>query len=278
MEENYNLGQTPQGGFQYNGGIGYVAIPFDIDRAEYIAYCFKQGRVSIKTEDGGFINRCPISIDLLNWIVFPDKPEQNGSVVTWTLESVHKQPMINGILLSTDEINDLKENEFKIGRKFNDNFVFISGSPQKEYHSVVLKGVKKPKYIVRILNDDNNAERIEEIQGTTKTFTKKSYENSSNESIKHKVFKKNANENVEVEHLITAKGNYFKGEEFVINDGKEQMTLGNTLKDFLDELIDTIASSTVTTSIGQMPLLNASQISALKQKTENILSKIGKLD
>lgn len=278
MEENYNLGQTPQGGFQYQGGIGYIAIPYDLDRDEYISYCFRQGRVSIKTEDGGFINRCPISIDLLNWIVFPKKPEENGSVVTWNLESVHKHPMINGILLSTDEINDLKENEFKIGRKFEDNFVFISGSPQKQYHSVVVKGDKKPKYIVRILNDDNNAEKIEEIQGTTKTFTKKSFENSSNESIKHKVFKKNANENIEMYHLITLNGHYFKGDEFVINDGKEAMALGDTLKEFLDEFIDTVASSTVATGIGTMPLLNASQISALKAKTENILSKIGKLD
>lgn len=278
MEENYSLGQTPNAGYQYQGGIGYVAIPSDLDREQYIALCYKQGRVSIRTEDGGFINRCPISVDLLNWIVFPNKIEENGSVVTWTLEPTHKQPMINGILLSNNDILDIKEHEFKMGRKYEDNFIFISGSPKKEFHSVVVSGEKKPKYIVRVLNKNNDSEKIEEIQGTSKTIVVKELEQISNASIKTSVLKQDAQETIEVYHLQTLNGNYFKGDEFVINDGKEAMALGDTLKAFLDEFIDTVASSTVTTSIGQMPLLNASQITALKQKTENILSKIGKLD
>jgi hypothetical protein len=273
---NYNLGQTPQGGYQYPSGIGYIVIPYDLDRDTYISTCFRQGRVTIRTEDGGFINRCPISVDLLNWIKFPTDFKTRGSVVTWSLEPIHKQPIINGILLSNEDVSDLKEHEFKLGRKLDDNHALISGSPKAEYLSVTVKGKKAPKLIFRVLNDQNLAQKIEEIQGTYEATYNSKAEIKSLESIKHSIV--DQNEEKEVYHLQTIEGNFFRGDKFIINDGKEAMVLGNVLKTFLDKFIDTVAASTVTTSIGQMPLLNAQQIIALKKETESILSEIGKLD
>jgi len=55
-------------------------------------------------------------------------------------------------------------------------------------------------------------------------------------------------------------------------EGEEPMVLGSKLETLLNNLIEEISSSTVSTSLGQMPLLNATSIAKLKKDVKGILS------
>lgn len=65
----------------------------------------------------------------------------------------------------------------------------------------------------------------------------------------------------------------------VLNDGKESMVLGDTLKDLLGELIDEISKMTVGTAVGPSTVpTNVPQFQAIKLKLEQFLSKKSKLE
>jgi hypothetical protein len=63
--------------------------------------------------------------------------------------------------------------------------------------------------------------------------------------------------------------------EILFGDEKvsEPLILGNSWKDFMDSFIEEIGKSTVSTGIGQMPLLNAANILKFKLQLEKLLSK-----
>ena len=57
-------------------------------------------------------------------------------------------------------------------------------------------------------------------------------------------------------------------EKLKLGDGKENVVLGNTFKDLFDELLTEISNITITTSIGQMPVINKIKFEELKLKTK----------
>ncbi len=65
---------------------------------------------------------------------------------------------------------------------------------------------------------------------------------------------------------------------FNINDGNENFILGQTFKQLFDNFIDTVSKTTVSTVMGQMPILNAEQVAEFKNETKNILSQVGFID
>ena len=65
---------TANADYKYTVGRGYIALPVDLERAQYIRDCYKNNQVCILTEEGGFLTRLPISPEILNFIEFPRTP------------------------------------------------------------------------------------------------------------------------------------------------------------------------------------------------------------
>ena len=101
-------------GEYYTGGTGYIAIPGDIDRDQYLRDCYLNKRVSIITEDGGFINRVRIGVLALGAISFPQSPKEKGSEVVYVLDESRNTLVIVDVL--DDRIGSLLEGQLKLER------------------------------------------------------------------------------------------------------------------------------------------------------------------
>jgi len=272
-----SVAQTQIEGERFNCGIGFIAIPSDIDREVYIRSCYKQNRVSIKTRDGGFINRVPVGKNCINLIEFPLTFKDSGSPVVWVNEPNHNQPIIIEVLNKDEEYFDLVEHQSRFIRKYKNNLVEIVSSPKNSYIGITVDSEDDSEIYLNVYNKNKTGKLNITVQGDV---------NISTEGIVN--FEQNiafVSETTNDEDTTktcrftqTDEEQVFEGKIFRLNSGSESMLLGNMTKKFLDSFIDEVAKSTVTTALGQMPLLNSLQIKTLKNRTEELLSEVGFLE
>ena len=268
---------TPIDGYKWAAGIAYVAIPKDLSREEYIASCYKQGLISIRTEDGGFYNRVPVDKQTFNFIEFPETSDENGSVVVYITEPIHQQPMVVGIVSANNQLTDLKEHQFKFKRIFKDNFVEIVGSAKGGYVGINVDAENDAEVFININNQNKDAKLNINVSGSVEIHSSKDmvlsrYGEYMNETTDEE------DESINSYHKQTVTTNEFQNEKFIINDGEEPITLGNSLKDILDDLFDLLSKATTVTMLGAQPLSTAVQIGKLKARTDAILSKVSFTD
>jgi hypothetical protein len=285
-EINYNLGVRPDTSEMFSCGIAYVVIPSDVDRAQYIRECFKTSTVSIYSEFNGFSNRVPIDIFSLNFIEFPDLPNQFGSAVSFTVDSVHKKPIIKGIYLKQDEICDIKEHQFKFKRHFKGNVVELVGSPDGKYMGINVMADKGGEVFLNLKSNDSSGKININVDGdcnitslnntSVKQFGTLSLITANRENQKEATIE----EHTSTSRTVITKEEEINVERFSINNGEENFVLGQLFKKFLQKLIEEIAGATVTTNLGQMPLINKNKILEYSkdEKIDEFLSTIAFLD
>ncbi|SHL14906.1 hypothetical protein SAMN05444266_102215 [Chitinophaga jiangningensis] len=274
----YTLGRTPLLDLKYTVGIAYVAIPADVDRETYIRDCYRNYTISVWGDDGSFMNRLPVSPEVMNHLEFPAAIDQLGSPVVYVTEESQSLPIIIARFPVADQMGDAHEWAIKWSRSFEDAHVVIEGSPKNKNLSMSVDGGtvggamlwqvtgQQPGQLAMAVNGDISCNASEGVsfkqQGMFRSTTVDRTAEEGDDS-KTVVFEQYPGQNS------------FKGEKFIINNGEEPLVLGNKLKSFLSDLIDEISKTTVTTAIGQQPLLNATQIAAFKNKTDEFLSNVG---
>lgn len=264
----------------FDAGLAYIVIPVDIEREKYISECYKTGTVSIFSEYNGYSNRVPIDIQALNFIEFPQEQGKYGSAVSFNVDPVKAVPIITGIYLKADQIGDLTEHQFKLKRELNGNLVEISGSPDGKYLSLGIKADKAGAIKLNVASDNNDGKIELSVNGNVE-LTSNDTEINQTGKLSLKTF--NATDENDYSVIEQTKDeNNFKSKEhnidtgvLRINDGEEPFILGNTFKKLFDDFIDEVSKTTVSTAIGQMPILNAQQVADFKEKTKTILSEVG---
>ncbi|SEW37452.1 hypothetical protein [Chitinophaga arvensicola] len=270
---SYTLGRTPVDDYKYSVGIAYIAIPTDVDRAAYIQDCYRNFTVSVWGEDGSFMNRLPITPEVLNFVEFPVTPGELGSPVVYVTEESQSQPVVIGRFPSLSTLGDTSEGDFKFGRSYQDGHVEIFGSSRNSFlnigvHSdtqagtLLLQVAGKQPGKFKVTTIGNNEFIASETNSFSQqgSFVTTSADRTADDDSNDAVFKQSPGEH------------RFKNNKFYINDGDQPFVLGNHLKTFLSDLIDELSKCTVSTAIGQQPLLNAAQISAFKERTDDFLS------
>lgn len=256
---------TPTGGFKYNAGIAYIAIPSDLDRQSYINDCYKNFHVSIRTEDGGFINRVPITPDALNFIDFPSTPNELGTCVLYVTDEQNQIIFITDRFANRNDIGDGRENSFKFRRKYKDRFVEISGSSDEGSINIIANGGEVKGRVNIIITDASkeallNVDVAGDVQVTSTT-------KSLLQTEKLVVATDDGDNAATYEQTPTQ--HKFYGKEIRVNDGEAPMVLGDALNTFLRNFIDEVAKITVAGS----PISNVPTILALKVELEKLLSK-----
>lgn len=288
---DYNLGTRAAEGEMWSSGIGYVHIPTDVDREKYIGECFRSSSVSLFTEHNGYFNRVPIDRFSLSFIDFPNKTNENGSAVSYHVDPVHKRPIITGIHFTNDELADLVEHQFKFKRILGNNQVEITGSPKEKYIALNVNADKEGNLSLNVNSHDDsgsinlNVEGTTQITSTQNTIVKQhsSYVlktvNKQDEK-KYSLFVQTPEENNlsgDVTNIDSPNTN-INTDKLRINNGEEPIILGKKWASFMKDLIKEIGQSTVSTTIGQQPLLNATKIIEYQNKVDDLLSKIGFID
>ena len=273
---SYNIGLIPAQDTKWAAGTGYVFIPSDIARDEFITNCYIQGTISIRTEDGGVYHNCPASRNVFNEIYWPELEGQFGSIVTYVLEPRHQQPIVVALLNPNDQVVDLKESQFKIGRKTSTNIAEIAGENNPVANIIMyVEGRSSSTINIIAANDTQKADITLDSAGTLNCYAVSNLKIKSQSEIELTV-----GETAESSSSIIQSSSFINANtsKFQINKGSEAFILGNKMKAFLDDLVTEISQSTVTTSLGQMPLLNAAQIAKYKTRTTELLSEISFTD
>lgn len=276
-------------------GIGYVVIPDNDTRDEYINNCYYSCTVTI---DGGYgysyIENVPIPLELLQQIKFPLKEDEVGSRVFWVRENTFNRPVIVGILNNLYEPNGMVAGQNRYVQEINGNVVEIFMDANTAEMNIKVTGSKNNPSKINVISNTNEDS---EINVTSSGKVKISAKNLIVEAFKDAVFTLKKNDSKELlkiesndtqlkitdqfDNEVTLKN----GEIDVVSDkinhnsGNEPMVLGNTLKEFLSNLIDAILSMTMVTPTGASSTpMNAAQFIQIKSQLNNILSQKSNLE
>ena len=276
-------------------GIGYVVIPDNDTRDEYINNCYYSCTVTI---DGGYgysyIENVPIPLELLQQIKFPLKEDEVGSRVFWVRENTFNRPVIVGILNNLYEPNGMVAGQNRYVQEINGNVVEIFMDANTAEMNIKVTGSKNNPSKINVISNTNEDS---EINITSSGKVKISAKNLIVEAFKDAVFTLKKNDSKELlkiesndtqlkitdqfDNKVTLKD----GEIDVVSDkinhngGNEPMVLGNTLKESLSNLIDAILSMTMVTPTGASSTpMNAAQFIQIKSQLNNILSQKSNLE
>ena len=276
-------------------GIGYVVIPDNDTRNEYINNCYYSCTVTI---DGGYgysyIENVPIPLELLQQIKFPLKEDEVGSRVFWVRENTFNRPVIVGILNNLYEPNGMMAGQNRYVQEINGNVVEIFMDANTAEMNIKVTGSKNNPSKINVISNTNEDS---EINITSSGKVKISAKNLIVEAFKDAVFTLKKNDSKELlkiesndtqlkitdqfDNKVTLKD----GEIDVVSDkinhngGNEPMVLGNTLKESLSNLIDAILSMTMVTPTGASSTpMNAAQFIQIKSQLNNILSQKSNLE
>lgn len=276
-------------------GIGYVVIPDNDTRDEYINNCYYSCTVTI---DGGYgysyIENVPIPLELLQQIKFPLKEDEVGSRVFWVRENTFNRPVIVGILNNLYEPNGMVAGQNRYVQEIDGNVVEIFMDANTAEMNIKVTGSKNNPSKINVISNTNEDS---EINVTSSGKVKISAKNLIVEAFKDAVFTLKKNDSKELlkiesndtqlkitdqfDNEVTLKD----GEIDVVSDkinhngGNEPMVLGNTLKESLSNLIDAILSMTMVTPTGASSTpMNAAQFIQIKSQLNNILSQKSNLE
>lgn len=274
MELTNNIGFTPIEDYRASSGIGYIYIPKDINRDTYINNCYDSSKVSIILEDSGIINNVYIDKHCLQNIEFPEDSYKLGTAVLYISEPIRKNCFIIGVF--DKDITFLKEHYFNISKIYDDDLIDITGDAEEGYLTITVKKKSTSNFYLNVLSEINDANFKINVNGNfdieTSNYVLKSDQEIILKTDDPNDLERNSSLSINNESIS------LDTQKFVINNGKERMVLGDIFKNFIDTFIDELSKITVSTPMGQMPILNKIQVMNFKEKTESFLSSISFLE
>lgn len=263
-------------------GLGYIIVPPDTDRGEYITTCYAKETVSFYPDAGGVsYNNIHLSVEALQEIEFPEGSERFGSCVVFILHPTQKIPIIIGVINKLSESLTLNYKEFKLQKSLGENSVTISGRGDRGnlFVSVNSDDEYGGKINIKISKTTKDGEFILEVQGNIKIIsTKLSFENEEIEILSETsaIIKTK-------EFTLEADNIKFKGKKLIELGEKnlEKAVLGDTLlNDIIKPLLTALKTSPLVTpgTTGVINPIILTQLESIETKLSSILSQKVKLE
>lgn len=255
-------------GYKYSSGVGYVVLPIDISREEYVQYCLRTETVLMATDDGGYHQSTPVDTLHFQLIEFPDKVGQAGSTVIYLTEEIKNKPFIIGVLKNENIPASSNEGSLKLLKQLDSVYSFLSLSAKNKFASL---GCGGDSVLVSIFSQGNDArikiEATERIDISARVCNLQAFSGVriATGAKSTTIFQQTESEN------------NFQG-RMVIGNGTQAMIRGNKLEAFLNDFISEIASTTVATAIGTQPLINSPKILLFKTRVTELLSTLAFLE
>lgn len=263
-------------GFKYNGGIGYVAIPKDLDRSKYIKDCYTNSQISMWTEEGGFHNRIPVPPEVMNFLEFPTSIDKLGTPVIYITDEQYQHHYIVNRLLRKDSLGSNTENKFKFTKELDSAHVEISGSAKDRTINLLIDSADKDGQLtINLFSQNKNCKLKLDVQGDIDVNTTGNVDLEQYGSFSVKTIDEDDNS---ASFEQTSSENKFYNKKLIVNDGDEPMILGNKLVDFLNKFIDRVSEIQTVTKLGLQPIVNKIEVIELKEEVRTILSEEGYLN
>ena len=277
-----------------DAGQGRLIIPSDVDRDAYIRKCYDTGRAAIFTYGAGIIRNASICKHCIDDLIFPLTPQDYGSPVLYIKTPNREEYSIYGVFKETDEIFDITEYQFSIGKKSGDGVAVISGDADDGSIVITVNHNKKGGKLTIVVGNDKVPSILEfNVSGKINSDS-----NEYNISAYDKVsftLPKGTSGGVTTMEYVKGKGfNYL--DEFgniqkidsnshVINHkkavtfgtGTDPAILGNAMSTLMTQFITKVSAATVMVNGVPTPLINAADIGTLLADVTKITSKYVKI-
>ena len=138
-----------------NFGVGYIILPHDLNRGDYIKKCLSEGTVTILTDNSEQFSNIRVVKHVLNDLEFPKDSKTLGSFVCWNYYYPHS-PIVTGILPKDNEIINNLENQFILTKKTDFNTIDISGDAANALLNLLVSSEKDGlgKLNISVINKD----------------------------------------------------------------------------------------------------------------------------
>lgn len=168
---------------QYNNvpltGIGFIYIPMDIDRDDFVKKCFVRQQVSIMLEAGGAFHNCYITKECLQDVIFPQENGKLGSRVVYVSPETSSSLMVVGVFPEPGSCDFLEENQKMIRTKNGQSEMNLIFNPNENIAILNLVGTVPQKFYVNLASGEGSLYRL---------FSGGNIEMIANESISTKSF------------------------------------------------------------------------------------------
>lgn len=280
-----------------SAGVGFVVVPSEVDRVQYINDCYRTNTLTINGGKGyGYFSGVHADINVMQNIKFPTDEENRGTPVVWVKDAVSQLPVIVAVLRKQGEYYSLNENQFRLkrGTETRNVEIFIDGSTSAL--DITILGDKEEPANIDVKLSSENADSVLTVScdNEINIIGEKAVNVTTNKKATLKVTEKGEDKmslsyelgvglkyKDEFENEVTAK----EGQVDVIskkinhNSGKEPMVLGNTLADLLNEFLAAVQKITVISPVGVTSVpVNIGDFAAIQAKLDTIKSKISNLE
>lgn len=280
-----------------SAGVGFVVVPSEVDRVQYINDCYRTNTLTINGGKGyGYFSGVHADINVMQNIKFPTDEENRGTPVVWVKDAVSQLPVIVAVLRKQGEYYSLNENQFRLkrGTETRNVEIFIDGSTSAL--DITILGDKEEPADINVKLSSENADSVLTVScdNEINIIGEKAVNVTTNKKATLKVTEKGEDKmslsyelgvglkyKDEFENEVTAK----EGQVDVIskkinhNSGKEPMVLGNTLADLLNEFLAAVQKITVISPVGVTSApVNIGDFAAIQAKLDTIKSQISNLE
>lgn len=296
MEGKFEInrgGNNPIG----QSGIGFIVVPDDNTRQQYIDDCYRTSTVTINGGFGyGYISAVKILPDVLQKIRFPLKSTESGTPVLWLRENFSNRPIVIGIISEEGYTNLLKENQNRFVQEIDGKTVEIFQDANSATLNINVVGKSDTPANINIKVASGSEDSVVNIDSDGKVNVSANDFTATARNTFNIFLKDGKNDELisligdsEKMEFKDKFGNVITSNEenvnitvagkFNVNSGKEPMVLGQTLVDLLSEILDAIKQITVVTPVGTSSVpVNIASFTSAQQKLKNILSTISNLD
>lgn len=244
MYEPRPLGQQGLHTNRNSSGVGYVIIPYGVNRDEYVKTCYRTGTVSIVSENGfDVVHRVLVGKLTIQLIDFPQKTKELGSGVIWVNMPNQEEPVVVDVLYKQNEILDINEGSLTLEKSDSQGGTKIT--------------VFKTGNLVITTTSERENQASVDIRSIGKGDTGK-VNITTNDKI----------------NLIAKNEVSVKAPSIKHNKGDQSILRGEETNELLEEFIELVATSV--TAAG--PLSNSGKIALLKTKLKGLLSIKSKIE
>lgn len=287
--------------FKGSAGVGYVIIPEDLNRDEYIENCYRTQTVTIQ---GGYgyseFGQVRVSQAAMQEIEFPSDTEGGnkfGSAVVWIKDSNTQSPIVIATIRRQEDYYFLGENTRRIAvgtpdgsaveiLATGDGTLSISVVGGSAFAAKIAIKVNSPNADSEVTVDCDNEVSVnagKKVQITTPGTVEARFVDDQMEEktvIRYEPTK-GLKYKDEFENEITAEDGKVNvtSKEISHNDGSQPMVLGDKLSSFIGDFIDAVMKLTVITPVGTSTVpVNVADFAALKTRFDEFKSTKSKLE
>jgi hypothetical protein len=249
-------------------GISYVYIPIGVDRDAFVSNCLNTGTIFMINEEGEAIKNVKVGFFTIQRIVFPKDAGQKGSMVSWVNISQYSTPVVVDVYLQSDESFGLLENEFEVGKDYEENSVVVGGNAESA--DLTISSYSPESSSIRITSSGSDDSKVSivsegdleiEAQKSISSYTSGTYNIESTEDC-----------TVQAENLKA------RVESIEVNDGniglvKEEII--DVISDFLDLFV---AHTHIALGTPTAPPNNAPQVAPIKVNLQTTTTNRIKVD